>query len=186
MGAICATVLLGPALLASSPAHAGEPAHPLRFAEQARDTRLDVALTRARRNDARDRTESGLELALGFGSFPQLQWWRIGGASGMMLRAVDDKTFLVSLPYADLTGGVRASFLEAYAFAGVSWLSLGISHGDFAFGGLAPRVGVGLGAQARSFYVHAFAATEYHPFLVGSSDIRLFSFGLSFALVTRP
>lgn len=103
-----------------------------------------------------------------------------------MLRAVDDKTFLLSLPYADVTGGVRFSFVELYAFVGVSWLTLGISHAEFAFGALAPRAGVALGAQTRTVSTHAFVATEYQPFLVGSSDVRSYVFGLSFALNTRP
>lgn len=176
------------AIAASLPAYAGEeePLHPLRFVDQARETRIDAAFTRSRRNDARDRSVSGLELALSFGAFPQLRWWRVGGTSGVMLRAVDDKTFLLSLPYADLKGGVRAAFLELYAFVGVSWLTAGISHGEFAFGGLAPRAGLGAGVQTRALSVHAFTATEYHPFLVGTSDVRSYVFGLSVALIDRP
>lgn len=177
-----AAVTLGP------PARAGgdEPAAPLRFANQARETRFDAAWSRSRRNDARAEYVNGLQVSLLFGASPQLERWRIGGASGAMFRAVDDKTFLLSLPYADLTGGIRAAFFEAYAFVGMSWLTVGISHAELAFGGLAPRVGVAAGVQTRPLYVHAFAASEYHPFLVGTSDIRAYVFGLSVALLDRP
>ncbi|MBX3228367.1 MAG: hypothetical protein KIT84_06925 [Labilithrix sp.] len=163
----------------------GEPPAPLRFAHHARETRVSAGLTASRSNDTRDVSRTGLQLGLVFGAFPQLRWWRAGGASGAMLRA-DDKSLLLTLPYVELTGGVRLSVLEAYAFVGVSWLTAGVARARFAIGGAAPRAGVACGVQTSAVAVHAFAATEYHPFVLGSDDVRSLVFGLSAALIERP
>jgi hypothetical protein len=128
---------------------------------------------------------SGAELGLLFGMAPLLARFRIGGRQGFLVRGDELKRFSVGPLYSELTGGFRFGPLEANAFVGVSWLTLGGGPQGFLLGVTSPRVGLAIGARFSAVEVHAFAASEYALILAGGSSERSQMVGLQFSLLRQ-
>ena len=158
----------------------------LRWQNQIGEGRLEgAALFSTPRHGGRT-TTTGWEAGYAAGSTPQLKWFRIGGVYGLHVKMWDDKSFTLS-PYYELTGGIRVGPAELFAFCGVSWINIGVSHTNFALGLVSPRAGVALGSRiGRSVALHGFVASEYNWGVLGFDDFRTQMVGLRVTLLSAP
>lgn len=158
----------------------------LRWQNQIGEGRLEGAALFSTPRHGGGTTTTGWEAGYAAGSTPQLKWFRIGGVYGLHVKMWDDKSFTVS-PYYELTGGLRVGPAELFAFYGVSWVNIGVSHTKFALGLLSPRAGIALGSRiGRGLAVHGFIASEYNWGVLGFDDFRTQMIGLRVTLLSPP
>lgn len=186
------TFLLAAGNVEAAPtAESDDPSEPgraaLRWRNQIGETRFHAAaLFSTPVRDGGGEHAHGVELGYTMGMTPGLRRFRIGGAYGILARAIDDKTFLLA-PYYELGGGFRYSVAEIYAFAGVAWFELGAAHAKVALGLLSPRAGIVVGSRiSEGLALHAFVATEYNWGVLGYDDFRTQLFGLRLTFLTPP
>ncbi len=158
----------------------------LRWQNQLGEGRLEGAVLFSTPRNGGGTSTTGWEAGYAAGSTPQLKWFRIGGVYGLHAKMWDDKSFSVS-PYYELTGGFRLGPAELFAFTGMSWINVGVSHTKFALGLVSPRAGIALGTRiGPNFAVDAFVAAEYNWGVLGFDDFRTQMVGLRVTVLSPP
>lgn len=158
--------------------------HPLNVKRQFREFGLQVSAIESRLTSRRDRGVDGLDVFVSVGLAPRLPVLRVSGYRGMILRAFDSKSFSFTPFFQGLEGGGHLGIFEVGTTAGLSAISVDVSHGDWSFGLLQPRVSAFAGLKIQQFRLRAVALSEFYWRWLGEDSAFVRGLGLQLVIGT--